>query len=302
MNPVGVSSAEPIAPPHDRAVPALPLAGTALKHALLFEFMRLKGLRSTWAVLAALAALSMLNGALLPMEATEADPGLEGPSPGGIGHLVDSLQFNPIGMQLPLSAWLLMFALGTGPVTTEFSHRTARTAWLTVGTRKLSYTAKLITGAAGALIASAAGLALSVAVGSAALAATGLPQPDWWAACGPLSRYVLVMACLPVLAAGLAACVRSRLLAVLTLTLWPLMLERVFGLLVERIPGTGDVSAWLPFAAARAAMSGHEDPDGFTEALIGSNLSPLTGLTVFCVGTVLVAWCGWQVYRRREAS
>ncbi|MEU0165293.1 hypothetical protein ABZ214_07550 [Streptomyces iakyrus] len=301
MNPVVEETSQPGTPPHERAVPALPLAGTVLKRALYFEFMRLKGLRSTWVVLAALAVLSLLNGALLPMEATESESDTGGQPSVHVAQLVDSLQFNPIGMQLPLSAWLLVFVLGTGPHTSEFSHGTARTAWLTVGSRKLSYAAKLMTGAASALAASAISLALSAAAGSTSLAVAGQPQPDWWAAGGPLLRYLIVMACLPVLAGGLAACVRGRVLAVVALTLWPLLVERIFGLIVERILGTDNFSDWLPFAAARAAMSGTQNPDGFTEVLIGSSLAPPTALAVFCGVAVLVACCGWQVYRRWEA-
>lgn len=261
--------------------------------------MRLKGLRSTWVVLAVLAVLSLLNGILLPMEASE--PTGEGQATVEVAHLVDTLQFNAIALQLPLSAWLLVFVLGTGPITTEFSCRTARTAWLTVGNRGLSYAAKLTVGAAGTLMSSALALALSAAVGSAALAVTGLPQPHWSAGCGPLLRYLIVMAFLPVLAGGLAALVRSRLLTVLTLTLWPLLLERVFGLAVQRISGMGEIQAWLPFAAARAAMNGVEDPDGFTRALIGTDLTPMAGLGTFCTCATVIACCGWLAYRRREA-
>jgi hypothetical protein len=172
---------------------------------------------------------------------------------------------------------------------------------LTVGSRKLSYAAKLMTGAVGALTASTAALALSAVAGSTSLAVAGHTQPDWWAAGGPLVRYLIVMACLPVLAGGLAACVRSRVLTVVALTLWPLLAERVFGLTVERVLGTEGFSDWLPFAAARAAMNGTQNPDGFTEVLIGSSLAPAAGLAVFSGFTVLVACCGWQVYRRRES-
>jgi hypothetical protein len=297
MTTVAASDADNAAP--DRTVPVVPLAGTVLKRALSFEWMRLRGLRSTWAVLVVLAVLSLLNGLLLPMEA--ADPKGEEQATVEVARLVDALQFNAIAMQLPLSAWLLVFVLGTGPITTEFSHRTARTAWLTVGNRGLSYAAKLIVGAAGTLISSAVGLALSAAVGSAALTVAGLAQPDWSASCGPLLRYLIVMAFLPVLAGGLAGLVRSRLLAVLALVLWPLLLERVFGLVVQRVPGMDEIQMWLPFAAARAAMNGAENPDGFTRALIGSDLAPLAGLGAFCAYATVIACCGWLAYRRREA-
>ncbi|MGY3203051.1 hypothetical protein ACVW19_003566 [Streptomyces sp. TE5632] len=285
---------------HDRAVPVVPPAGTALKRALNFEWLRLKGLRSTWAVLGALTVLALLNGVLLPMEAVEPEGG--GQPFVDVARLVETLQFNAIAMQLPLSAWLLVFVFGTGPIASEFRHQTARTAWLTVGGRGLSYTAKLLVGALGALTGSTVGLGLGIGAGSTALAVRGLPQPDWPAASGPLLRYLIVMTFLPVLAGGLAASVRSRLVTVLSIALWPLLLERIFGLAVASVTGADEVRSWLPFAAARAAMNGAEQPDGFTEALIGSDLAPLTGLSTFCFYATVLACCGWLGYRRRAVS
>ncbi|MGW5971872.1 hypothetical protein [Streptomyces sp. NPDC055186] len=285
---------------HDRAVPVVPPAGTALKRALNFEWLRLKGLRSTWAVLGALTVLALLNGALLPMEAVEPEGG--GQPFVDVARLVETLQFNAIAMQLPLSAWLLVFVFGTGPIASEFRHQTARTAWLTVGGRGLSYTAKLLVGALGALTGSTIGLGLGIGAGATALAVRGLPQPDWSAASGPLLRYLIVMTFLSVLAGGLAALVRSRLVTVLSIALWPLLLERIFGLAVASVTGADEVRSWLPFAAARAAMNGTEQPDGFTEALIGSDLAPLTGLSTFCFYATVLACCGWLGYRRRAVS
>lgn len=285
---------------HDRAVPVVPPAGTALKRALNFEWLRLKGLRSTWAVLGALTVLALLNGVLLPMEAGEPEGG--GQPFVDVARLVETLQFNAIAMQLPLSAWLLVFVFGTGPIASEFRHQTARTAWLTVGGRGLSYTAKLLVGALGALTGSTVGLGISIGAGSTALAVRGLPQPDWSAASGPLLRYLIIMTFLPVLAGGLAALVRSRLVTVLSIALWPLLLERMFDLAVASVTGADEVRSWLPFAAARAAMNGAEEPDGFTEALIGSDLAPLTGLSTFCFYATVLACCGWLGYRRRAVS
>ncbi|UJB43079.1 hypothetical protein [Streptomyces sp. A1-5] len=80
-------------------------------------------------------------------------------------------------------------------------------------------------------------------------------QPGWAAGLPPLSCYLAVMAALPVLAAGLAAPFRSRVVPAPALSLWPLFVERIVGLAVERIPGVGEVPSGLPFAAARAAIA-----------------------------------------------
>ncbi|MFF4604019.1 hypothetical protein ACFY12_14990 [Streptomyces sp. NPDC001339] len=294
-----IESAETPTITREPVVPEMPPAGRALSRALRFEYLKLRGLRSTWIVLAVLAGFSLLNGVLLPTESTSPEGGgrkfLE------VARLVDTLEFNPTAMQLPMTAWLLVFTLGTGSVTSEFGYRLARTTWLTVGSRRDAYVAKLIVGATGALVATGLSLALSAATGAVSLAVVGVTPPDWAAALAPLLRYLLVMACLPVLAAGLAALVRGRVASALALSLWPLFVERIVGFALERIPGAGDVSSWLPFAAARAAMNGAGTADDFTMALIGSDLSPGVALSVFCTYTLVIAGCGWLVYQRREA-
>ena len=283
----------------DPAVSDVLLTGSALGRALRFECLKLRGLRSTWIVLAILMAFSLLNGVLLPTEASAPKGG--GETSLDVARLVQTLEFDPATMQVPLSAWLLVFVFGTGSVTSEFAYRMARTTWLTVSSRREAYLAKLIVGAAGALVATTLSLALSAATGALALSIVGVGQPDWSAALLPLLRYLAVMAFLPALAVGLAALIRSRVASALALTLWPLFIERITGFAVERIPGVGDVSSWFPFAAARAAMSGTAGVDDFTMALIGSELSPGVALSVFCAYAGAVAWCGWLVYRRREA-
>ncbi|MFE9636111.1 hypothetical protein [Streptomyces sp. NPDC006463] len=94
------------------------------------------------------------------------------------------------------------------------------------------------------------------AAGAVALAASGLPQPAWGQALPALLRFVLVLACWPAVAGSVAAIVRNRAGTVLVLVVWPLIAERLTGLLLGRLLGVDGLGGWLPFAAARAAMSG----------------------------------------------
>ncbi|MFB7170630.1 hypothetical protein ACFCYM_07355 [Streptomyces sp. NPDC056254] len=138
------------------------------------------------------------------------------------------------------------------------------------------------------------------------LAVGDVPQPSWGEALPAIGRFVLVMACWPVVAASVAALVRNRTATVMVLVLWPLIIERVFGLLLSGLLGADGLPGFLPFAAARAAMSG--TPDGgddtdaaLTQTLLGSGLGPWTGLAVYAVFTVAIGAAGAWHYGRRDA-
>ncbi|MFE0173239.1 hypothetical protein ACFWZ2_13035 [Streptomyces sp. NPDC059002] len=285
----------PVGPP--ATVPALP---TVLHRAVRYELHRLRALKSTWIVLGVLLAASLLNGALLLLELPTAEGGIRLPL--DTTTLADWLQHNPTAQQVPLSALLLVFVFGTGPVSSELRFHTARTSWLTLGSRTVAYAAKLIVGAASVLAAACTGLLLQAATGWATLTIADAPQPDWGAAVPAVLRYLLIMACWPVLAAGVAALLGSRVAAALALTVWPLLGERIAGFLLGRVPGLDGVGEWLPFTAARAALHvPGDETDPFVRALIGSSLAPATGLAVFLLWTAAAATAGWLRYTRRAA-
>ncbi|MFE9469264.1 hypothetical protein ACFYNW_37680 [Streptomyces virginiae] len=133
-----------------------------------------------------------------------------------------------------------------------------------------------------------------------------MPQPAWGEALPALWRFALVMACWAVIAASLASLVRNRTAAVLVLVLWPLIIERAIGLLLSRLLSADALPGLLPFAAARAAMSGTSDPGegtdaALTQTLLGSGLGPWTGLAVHVVFTFAIGAAGAWHYCRRDA-
>lgn len=269
-----------------------------LRLAAAYEWHHLRGLRSTWILLSVAAVLAVGNGVSLLLVA-DADTA---PTPAAVA---DALQWAPTATQLPLLA-LLLISIGTGSVTADLTRGTAPTTWLTASSRHTAFVAKACVASLVLTTTAVATALITGASGAVTLAVGDMPQPAWGEALPALWRFVLVMACWPVIAASIAALVRNRTATVLVLVLWPLIIERAFGLLLSRLLGADDLPGLLPFAAARAAMSGSPDADDGTDAaltqtLLGSELGPWTGLAVHAVFTFAIGAAGAWHYCRRDA-
>ncbi|MEU3603093.1 hypothetical protein ABZ714_30945 [Streptomyces sp. NPDC006798] len=272
---------------------------TALRRAVRFHWCHLAALRSTWILLAVVAAFGLLAGAATPLEVENG----EAPT---VWSVVTGIQLDAVSLQLPLAA-LLLLPLATGPVTTEFGRGAARTTWLTLADRRTAYQAKLLLGGAIGAVAALGGALLTGLAGMAALAVGGYDQPDWGRTVPGVLGYVLFMACWPVIATATAVLVRDRVATALLLVLWPLIGERLAGLLLRFVPGLGGITDWLPFAAGRAALAAGshlqpEDGRAMTDALVGSGLSPAAGAAVLLAFTAVLAYAGLRAYRAGDGG
>ncbi|MFJ4368497.1 hypothetical protein ACIP4S_30695 [Streptomyces chartreusis] len=279
------------------AVPTKVPAGEALRNACRYEWRHLTALRSTWVLLAVVAALSLLTGPglLIDLDRTRTI------SAAAMG---DVLAWAPMTTQIPMLCFLVLI-LGTGPVSTDLVRGAARTTWLAVNGPRTAYAAKCVVGflvGAGVAATSAVVGGVSAAV---VLAVSGAPQPSWSAVLVPVLRFVLWMGCWALLCMALVALMRNRTLPVVVLCLWPLLGERLAGLLLGYVPGLGGVGEWLPFAAGRAMLT---DASAFTgderslaEAMVGSDLSAPLALVVFLLYTAALTAAGYWAYTRREA-
>ncbi|MFD3873958.1 hypothetical protein [Streptomyces sp. NPDC058623] len=271
---------------------------TALQRAIRYEWRHLTALRSTWILLGAVAALSLLAG-------LTASIGLTPGAAPSTWSVVTAFQMDAISMQLPFSA-LLLLPLATGPVATEFSRGTARTTWLTLASRRTAFVAKLMVGGSLGALSALGGTALAALSASTALALSGKAQPAWAQTLPGVLGYTIFMTCWPVIAASVSALVRSRIAATLLLVLWPLLGERLAGILLRLVPGLDALAGWLPFAAGRAAMAASADTlpeadQALVEAFVGSNLSTGTGTAVFIGFTVVIAALGAWSYIKKDA-
>ncbi len=271
---------------------------TAMQRAIRYEWRHLSALRSTWILLGAIAALSLAAGLTAPI-------GPEAGTAPSTWSMVTTFQMDAISMQLPLSA-LLLLPLATGPVATEFSRGTARTTWLTLASRRTAFTSKLVVGGALGALSALGGTALVALSATVSLALSGRAQPNWVQTLPGLLGYAIFMTCWPVIAASVVALVRNRVAAALVLVLWPLLGERIAGLLLRFVPGVEALAGWLPFGAGRAAMAASADtlPEAdraLVDAFVGSDLSAGAGTAVFIGFTVAIAVLGALSYIKKDA-
>lgn len=122
----------------------------------------------------------------------------------------------------------------------------------------------------------------------------------------PALRFALWMGCWALLCPALVSLVRSRIIPVLFLCMWPLLGERLAGGALGWLPGLDGIGGWLPFAAGRAMLTDvsayPEDDRPFAQALVGSPLPTGTATAVFCLYTALIAAVGCWAYCRRDAK
>ncbi|MFK0096713.1 hypothetical protein [Streptomyces sp. NPDC091040] len=272
-------------------------AGEAFRNACRYEWRHLIGLRSTWVLLGVVSALSLLTGPGLLFD-------LDRSRKISAASMGDVLAWAPMTTQLPMLCFFVL-VLATGPVSTDLVRGAARTTWLAVNGRRVAYAAK---GTVGCLvgIGVAVGSALMGAVSAAlVLALSGAPQPTWGAVLGPVTRFVLWMGCWALLCMGMVALMRSRIVPVLVLCMWPLLGERLAGLLLGYVSGLDGLADWLPFAAGRAMLTDvsalPEEERSFATAMVGSDLSAPAALVVFLAYTAVLTAAGYWAYTRREA-
>ncbi|MFD7140143.1 hypothetical protein [Streptomyces sp. NPDC059919] len=135
---------------------------------------------------------------------------------------------------------------------------------------------------------------------------SGKAQPAWTQTPPGLLGYTLFLACWPVIAASVVALVRNRVAAALLLVIWPLLGERLAGLLLQLVPGLEALAGRLPFGAGRAVMAAGADalPEAdraAVDAFVGSDLSTGTGTAVFIGFTVALAALGAWSYIKKDA-
>ncbi|MFI6471908.1 hypothetical protein ACIBL5_16875 [Streptomyces sp. NPDC050516] len=270
----------------------------AFRRACRYEWRHLSALRSTWILLGVVAALSLLTGVTVLLD-------IDTPHTVSSVAVADAIAWSPLATQVPTLCFFVL-VLATGPVSTDLVKGVARTTWLAVNGRGTAYAAKCAVGCVtGSAVAAASALlgSLSCAV---ALAVAGAPQPAWSEVLAPTVRFVGWMGCWAVLCMGVAVVLRNRTVAVLLLVLWPLLGERLAGMLLRYLPGLGGVSDWLPFAAGRAMLTDVSayaaDDRPFAQALVGSHLATPVAAGVFCLCTAAVAAAGLWAYRRRDVT
>ncbi|MFE6912269.1 hypothetical protein [Streptomyces erythrochromogenes] len=260
-----------------------------------YEWRHLTALRSTWILLSIIAVLSLLTGLTIVFDLDSQDASTPATA-------ADSITWTPLATQIPALAFF-MLALGTGPVSTDLVTGVARTTWLAVNGRRTAYAAKCAVGFAVACVVAAASVALGALSYATTLALSGLPQPSWIEVLPSAARFIAWMGCWALLCMALSSLLRSRVVPVLLLVLWPLIGERIIGKLLGHLPGLDGIGNWLPFASGRAMLTDASvyggDDQSFVRALVGTHLSTSAATMLFCLYTAVIALAGMWAYCRR---
>lgn len=270
----------------------------AFRRACRYEWRHLAGLRSTWILLGVVGVLSLLTGVSVLLDLDETRPV-------GAADLADVITWTPLATQVPALCFFLL-VLGTGPVSTDLVRGAARTTWLAVNGRGTAYAAKCLVGFVVGVATAATSALLGALSCSVVLVVGGVSQPDWTGVVVPALRFSLWMGCWALLCLALVSLIRSRIIPVLFLCIWPLIGERLVGGAVGWLPGLDGVGGWLPFAAGRAMLTDVSaypaDDRPFAQALVGSQLSSTSATALFCLYTALIAAAGCWAYCRRDAK
>ncbi len=211
----------------------------AFRRACRYEWRHPAGLRSTWILLGIVTVLSLAAGVTVLLD-LDLDLDLDQDRPFSAAAMADTIAWTPLATQIPALSFFLL-VLGTGPVSTDLVRGGARTTWLAVKGRRTAYAAKSLVGfgvAAGTAAASAVLGALSCAV---VLAVAGAPQPAWSGVLVPALRFTLWTGCWALLCLALVSLIRSRIVPVLILCMWPLIVERLVGGALGYLPGLDGV-------------------------------------------------------------
>ncbi len=277
--------------------PTVVTAQEAFLRACRYEWRHLAGLRSTWVLLAVVAALSLATGLTLMIE-PDTEHAIAPAS------MADFLAWTPTATQIP-SLCFFVLVLGTGPVATDLVRGAARTTWLAANGRHTAYRAKCAVGFLVGTGTAASSALLGAFSASLVLATAGAPQPSWGEVLWPTVRFTLWMGCWALWCMALVALMRNRLGPVVVLCLWPLLGERMVGGLLGFVPGLGGVADWLPFAVGRAMLtdvaSFTGDDRSFAETMVGSDVPTSTAMLVFLLYTLGITAAGHWAYSRREA-
>lgn len=256
---------------------------TPMRDTLRMEAVRLRTVRSTGVLSVAAVGVTALLAVLMALV-----------SPMGPLDEVSTTVALTAGAPLaPMALVGLLFGvLGVLQVGHDYRFGLARAVLMAQPRRSRVMVARL-----GVLAAVSAGVALlGVIVGAGLCWLLGRPGAIDLVTARVVVGYLLVVVLWSWLGAGLTWVVRSSAGALVVLLLLPLLVEPALTLAAEadRLAFVRPAAAWLPFGAAREALSVDLLP-------VGDALGALLGVGVFAGFTAVVLALGWLSLARRDA-
>jgi ABC-2 type transport system permease protein len=270
-----------------------------MRDALAYEWMRIRTLRSTWwltglAFVLGCAISGLLSWALHHDISKHGLADLD--SIDGIGAIV-STQLAATG-HIPSIVCYLLAVLGIFAWGHEYRHGMVRASLTALNSRSALWWAKFLVVGAWVATAVAVTTLVSGVIGTLVLHhyVTVFTSTTWHV----LAYQTLYAVLLTWLAMAFTAFTRSQAFALVTLFLWPLLIESLFYVFFQIIPGLRDnvgILRFLPFTAGRRMTQVLEHAD----STFGDPLSHVGGTMIFGGTAVVLLVVSLLLFRRRDA-
>ena len=264
--------------------------------ALAYEWTRIRTIRSTW-WLTAIALVVGVGIATLFAWAIQTEFESNGVSDTeGLGAAVVT-QLGASG-EIPSVVSFVLAMTGIFAWGHEYRHGMIRASLTALNSRTAFWIAKYVVVAAWVAVATLVVMLLSGVMGVVFLNSyINVFEPLTWRVIG---RQIILAVLLTWLAMAFTSVTRSQAFALVTIFLWPLLIENlilVFFLLVPGLRDHTDTLRFLPFNAGNKLLDVLGDPD----STFGDPLSPLGGGLVFGTLAVVMMVASYLTFVRRDA-
>lgn len=269
-----------------------------MRNALAYEWTRIRTLRSTWwltglAVVVGVGIATLFSWAIHHEFSTR---GVNAEDLDGLGSVVVT-QLAATG-QIPSVICFVLAILGIFAWGHEYRHGMIRASLTALNSRSEFWIAKYLV--VGLWVAVVAFLAL---VGSALVGELFLHNyaqiftAETWGTIGWQIAYGVLLTWL---AMAFTSLTRSQAFALVSIFLWPLLIEsliNVFFLIVPALRDDTDLLRFLPFDAGSRMVDVLSDPT----STFSDPLSAVGGLVIFGGLTAVLMASSWVVFSRRDA-
>lgn len=272
-----------------------------MKDALVYEWTRIRTIRSTYWLTGIALAFSALVAIAVSWAMRDAMGTSDAPSSQDLAEVGPWLgtQFARAGA--PHFAAYVLAMIGILSWGHEYRHGMIRATLTSLNSRSAVWAAKYLVVVGWVAVTMATAFLLAVGIGWLFLSGKGVEvfHAATFEALGRAVLSTVVLACLAMAFTGL---VRNQTAALVLLFLWPLAIENVITLVFFIVPGlrdNADVTRFLPFAAGGRINDDSVFQQGTT--LFGNPMTWVGGLLIFGGLAVVLMAASQVLFRRRDA-
>lgn len=269
-----------------------------MRAAIAYEWTRIRTLRSTWwltglTFVVGVGIATLFSWAIRHEFSTR---GVNAEDLDGIGSVVVT-QLAATG-EIPSVVCFVLAILGIFAWGHEYRHGMIRASLTALNSRADLWVAKYLVVGAWVAVVGLATLLASAVVGAAFLHAyADIFTAETW---GTIGWQVVYGVLLTWLAMAFTSITRSQAFALVSIFLWPLLIEslvNVFFLIVPALRDDTDLLRFLPFDAGSRMVDVLSTPT----STFGDPLTAVGGLVVFGGLTVALMAASWALFARRDA-